>query len=217
MAREVWIWNQSSLVTDDQVQTAVAAIQRQVVEHFIHYWDGGILHFIPRNELPAEGTDVIKVVDTCDDPGALGYHTVEGKTGEPAGIVGVKTSMDDGVSWTSCLSHEVLELLADPECVRCFQCGDHVVALEVCDACEGFTYNVDGVEVSDFCTPDYFTGGPGPYSQTGHLDGPWPTLGQNGYSSAAVVGEWRQENADKVRASKRSAGKGSRRAKRVAA
>lgn len=70
--------------------------------------------------------------------------------------------------WTDAFSHELMETLADPT-----NLGD-----EVCDPVDGSFiidrrgmrlaggYMLDGVTVSDFVTPAWFDGGPGPYDWT---------------------------------------------------
>jgi hypothetical protein len=58
-------------------------------------------------------------------------------------------------TWTVQLSHEVVEMLVDPDLT-----GD-----EVCDPVEEDAYRLDGVWVSDFVTPAWFTGGGGPFDQ----------------------------------------------------
>jgi len=57
------------------------------------------------------------------------------------------------------LSHERLEMLADPWINWCAQGSDgRIYALEVCDAVEldSMGYKIDGVLVSDFITPSWF-------------------------------------------------------------
>jgi hypothetical protein len=63
------------------------------------------------------------------------------------------------VSWAVRLSHELLEMLADPWINWCAQGTDgKIYALEVCDAVESdkLGYEIDGVLVSDFTTPAWF-------------------------------------------------------------
>jgi hypothetical protein len=89
-------------------------------------------------------------------------------------------------AWTVVLSHELLELLADPF-------GNRLVAaalpgapnrrvnylVEVCDPCLATTYPVNGVPVADFYTPRYFdpvrTDGTR-YSFTGEIQRPLQIL-----------------------------------------
>jgi hypothetical protein len=93
-------------------------------------------------------------------------------------------------SWSVTISHEVLEMIADPF-------GNRLIAashpqdprervkylLEVCDPCQAVWYPVNGVPVSDFYLPRYFdpVGIPGMrYSYTGELERPLQIL-EGGY------------------------------------
>ena len=70
-----------------------------------------------------------------------------------------------GADWSLRASHELLEMLADPDGQR-FMLGRCTATrsprlqvgylVEVCDPCQTFHYEVDGVVVSDFVTPDYY-------------------------------------------------------------
>lgn len=67
--------------------------------------------------------------------------------------------------WTVALSHEILELLADPDLNTLIR-GPHPVAKrrkvlhyrEVCDPVQGDIYKIDGVAVSNFVLPHYYNG-----------------------------------------------------------
>ena len=65
--------------------------------------------------------------------------------------------MANGSSVSACLSHELLELLGDPNAdeFRSYVDG-YEYALELCDAVESDTYVIDGVEVSNFVLPAFF-------------------------------------------------------------
>jgi hypothetical protein len=70
-----------------------------------------------------------------------------------------KLDIENGSSWTATLSHELLEVLADPWINWCAVGSDsRIYALEVCDAVEDddLGYKIDGVLVSDFITPAWF-------------------------------------------------------------
>jgi hypothetical protein len=70
-----------------------------------------------------------------------------------------------GEGWTVAASHALMEMIADPH-------GDRLMPgppadgrarrcllrylVEVCAPCQSFHYVIDGVEVSDFVTPDYY-------------------------------------------------------------
>ena len=59
-----------------------------------------------------DGGQII-ITDNPDQAGALGYHELT-SAGAPLGKVFAKLDLDSGTSWTVTLSHELLEMLADP-------------------------------------------------------------------------------------------------------
>jgi hypothetical protein len=101
------------------------------------------------------------ILDNSDQAGALGYHDVT-KGGSPLGKVFAKTDLQYKEKWSVTASHELLEMLADPNInLTVFEqatTGGRLYAYEVCDACEAdaFSYSVGGVSVSDFVYPSWF-------------------------------------------------------------
>jgi len=95
-------------------------------------------------------------------------------------------------AWSVTISHEVLEMIADPYGNRLIAAAHPLderqrvrYLLEVCDPCETVWYPVNGVPVSDFYTPRYFD--PvgiegGRYSFTGSISRPLEIL-EGGYLS----------------------------------
>lgn len=202
------IVNQSALVADDEGQRVVAAVQRQVTEHFAAAWGtAAVLHYVPKGQTPPDGWRIV-LSDSIDVGGALGYHEDKG---DPWGIVDVKLCGDDNVPWSRCLSHEVLETLGDPLATICVDALDgRVFALEVCDAVENFQYEIDGVVVSDFVFPAYFHGGStGPWDFLSVLTAPL-TLAPGGYSQVGQISNWGSINAEGVRPSRAQPRPGSR-------
>jgi hypothetical protein len=111
----------------------------------VSYPDGSVLH-------PIEGEHYGN-----GDPGPYW-------AGDPYAIV--DTGALPYVDWSHALSHEILEMLADPT--------DEIhatpyVLREVCDPVEGLSYQLVGVAVSDFVFPSYFAGGSGPYDEMHQL------------------------------------------------
>src|SRR5664279_2494772 len=89
---------------------------------------------------------VIVVTDDPDQAGALGYHEMSSR-GTPLGKVFAALDMRLETSWTVTLSHELLEMLADPWINWCAQSPEgKMYALEVCDAVEADEcgYEIDG-------------------------------------------------------------------------
>lgn len=142
-----------------EIQAYVAAQEKQLLEHFGPLW--GVIATIraatpehpPRED---EWRMELRRVPTID--GALGFHD-QTDAGNPILYVFPELCAQDGTSWTSCASHEILEALADPLLNRCYQSpiDGSINAGEVCDAVETKIYKVDGVELSDFVTPQYFS------------------------------------------------------------
>src|SRR5207248_9229881 len=70
-----------------------------------------------------------------------------------------------GDHWPLRASHQLLEMLADPDGQR-FMLGRCLGSrarrrqvgylVEICDPCQVFHYTIDGVRVSNFVTPDYY-------------------------------------------------------------
>jgi len=163
-----------SSVRDDELQAVIRAVNRQIAEDFLPYWSFGATLRLegkagtaPKKEdLPdLRGDAIIYLWEEVDVEGALGYHDAN-NSGIPYGFVFPKLSAQLGEKWTVTLSHEALELLADPQANLLVQ-GPHPEDprsgvfhwFEMCDAVQGETYKVDGIDVSNFVLPMYFTEG----------------------------------------------------------
>ena len=124
-----------------------------------------------------------RLVDLFDRDLLAGVHLNE-FTRQPFALV------EASGAWTVTLSHEVLEMIADPFGNRLIAAalrGDPArrvnYLVEVCDPCLSTFYPVNGVPVSDFYTPQYFdpvcTEGTR-YSFTGEIERPLQIL-EGGY------------------------------------
>jgi hypothetical protein len=153
------ITNASTCLKDEQVEAVLPALQKQVSTEFKAYWDiDCTLIFLPKDHAITQGWWQIVVTDNAEQSGALGYHEMTSQ-GAPLGKVFAKLDLASGSSWTVTLSHELLEMLADPWINWCAVGHDSkIYALEVCDAVESddLGYLIDGVLVSDFVTPAWF-------------------------------------------------------------
>jgi hypothetical protein len=162
----IYVANQSTRVTDEDVQSMTSAVATQVREHFAPAWQIPVnpVSYLARNA-PAPGTGaVLTVVDTPDQPGVLGWHT-EGKGGVIYGYAFAAPVLDNGgqvltgadYTVAATLSHEVLETIADPN-VNLWATGPAgwLISREVCDPVENASYLVEGVSVSNFVTPAWF-------------------------------------------------------------
>ena len=155
----ITIKNESSAATDAEVRHALRALQKQIDEDFAPAW-GLTAKLVFNRELARAMQVVIK--DVSDEAGDLGYHF---SNGFPVTYVFAKDDIESFGEFTSTLSHELLEMLADPDAnlyadgFYRVKHGVHrkaMVAYEVCDAVEDYLYEIDGVRVSDFLFPEWF-------------------------------------------------------------
>ncbi len=192
-------------IKDEDLQTAIRAINRQIAEDFEPYWSlGATLRLEGRSEknpgkmtLPdLRGDAILYLWDKTDVAGALGYHDQNAR-GIPYGFVFTDLAKKLGESWTVTLSHEAMELIADPE-VNLLVMGPHPVDpkktvfhwYEMSDAVQSETYSVDGVEVSNFVLPLYFTGSDEPGGRNDFLGRAYngKTLNSFGVNPGGYIG-----------------------------
>jgi hypothetical protein len=154
---------ESPSVTPTRCVEIAAAMSKQVNEHFAQPAPNG--YAMGANvraataELPAQPDEnVVLYTDKVDQEGALAYHdrTATGKL-----VIKVFPALDlqDGVDPSSSTSHEILEAEGDPELNSCVQdpATGKIWAAEVCDAVEDDSYTIDGVQVSNFTLPLYWS------------------------------------------------------------
>lgn len=168
---QVTLINASTVLQDSQVQAVLQALQTQVSQHFAPAWGvDADLAFVPHGATPAPGSWWLTLLDNSDQAGALGYHDLTDQ-GLPLGKVFAGTDIQVGNKWTVTASHELLEMLGDPDInLAAYVQRDGgamlLYAYEVCDACEDdqFGYPINGVTVSDFVFPAWFESSRAPQS-----------------------------------------------------
>ncbi len=164
-AIKIAIMNASTVLGDADVKAAVPALQKQVHDDFAPIWGvDADLQFVAKGIAPPPGCWWLAILDDSDTAGALGYHDLTNE-GLPIGKVFAGTDKQYGLQWTVTASHELLEMLVDPDINLCAftTAGGNTgtfYAYEVCDPCEldEQGYEIDGVLVSDFVYPAWFEG-----------------------------------------------------------
>lgn len=226
MTIKVAIINDSNVLTDAQVSQAVAPLQKQVTDHAGPAWGiSATLRFIPKGSTPNPDEWWLAVLDDSDQAGALGYHDLTDQ-GLPLSKVFAKSDMTFGDSWTVTCSHELLEMLVDPNINLTVldqdDKGARLYAYEVCDACEAdqFGYEIDGIQVSDFVYPAWFESfrakGSAQFDYRGKIQEPFELL-PGGYIGVNEIGSmlgWTQVTADNKFNARARAPVGSRRERR---
>lgn len=170
---QISIVNRDPAISTARLLQVIRAINIQIERDFEPYW-----HMSARLRLdswdPALSTnklsglrgDAILYIVRKPSADVAGYHETH-QSGVPFGFVFTSLAEEMNEPWSVTLSHEALELLADPECnLLCKgphpdpdEHGRHVFHwLEVCDAVQAEHYEIDGVAVANFVLPQYFTG-----------------------------------------------------------
>jgi hypothetical protein len=162
MTVKIAIINSSTVLSDDEVEKVVAPLQKQIDRDAGPAWGiSAQLRFVPSGGQPAPGEWWLAILDNSDQAGALGYHDLTDQ-GLPLSKVFAGSDIAFHQSWTVTCSHELLEMLVDPNInLTVFDLGPfgaRLYAYEVCDACEAdeLGYTIDGVLVSDFVYPAWF-------------------------------------------------------------
>lgn len=176
--QKISIIPRTSTLSVPRAAVAASAIQEQILKDFYPVWKKTAV--VTASSSPQVGFTPIFVMDSIAD-GLSGYHFTE--DGSPYAIVRA------GPHWSLAASHEILELLVDPDADARLQGitpdgnGNCDYILEVCDPCQhyDYSYDIDGWPVSDFCLPRYFDGSAEPgtavaFSFKKHLTAPGQVL-----------------------------------------
>jgi hypothetical protein len=215
------ILNQSTRITDEQASQMTQAVAAQVRLDAAPIWNqapASVIYygtFAPGTSkmpsaVPVRAHGITIVDEIPDQPqGVLGYHT-EDQGGKLWGTVAASPSLDNrgqaltgDWSVSSILSHEVLEMLVDPNCNLWASDGHgKVYSVEVCDPVEAPTYVVNGVSVSNFVTPAWFDpladkNGRTQFDKCKLLQKPFKCL-PGGYMVFASDGKEQQTNGDEM-------------------
>lgn len=164
----------NTLMTKEEVQRVLRAVNRQMREDFKKYWHRDVElrlegwtgnQLDPEDPIDMRGDAVLYLWDEHAPEDPLGYHDLNA-AGIPFGFVFTQLSEELGEPWSVTLSHEVLEMAMDLE-VNLLAEGPHpdpaeggravLHWYELCDAVQTQIYDIDGVAVSNFLLPHYFT------------------------------------------------------------
>lgn len=176
------IVNKSRSVDEREVQFWIEAYRREIAK-VAASWGLEMpgIEFYPagHKEEPDRAVAALYIVDTANEPDALGYHTVVGRS--RFGYVDMDLSKAYDIP-SVVFGHELYEMFVDADCDRWVgPIGDSHYAVEVCDPCQRDYYKVDVsmfgltsvVSVADFILPAWFQpGAQAPYSYLGGITRP---------------------------------------------
>jgi len=207
---QISVINESTVLADTDVVPVVAALQKQVTNDFGPVWGTAAqLAIVPKGTQPPSGSWWLALLDDSDQANALGYHDLTTE-GLPIGKVFAASDLKAGTSWTVTASHELLEMLADPNInltvfVESSNSAGVLYAYEVCDACEddSLGYQIDNVLLSDFVYPSWFesfrTEGSTQFDRMNKMQNPFQLLtgGYIGIFNVNSGSGWQQQTAEK--------------------
>jgi hypothetical protein len=196
--------NESTMVTNAQVQTMCQAIQVQLDLHVLPAWNmkaATITFYADKTKVPGYAW-VVNMLDNTTQAGALGYHEEDNDVvdafifAEPVltngGAVMVYNPANPGQYLvSSTLSHEVCEMIGD-RFANAFVVGANGTTLycqELCDPVEDGTYAItvagQAIGVSNFIFPSWFNPeatvkANAPFDYMGKLTAPF-TMTAGGY------------------------------------
>jgi hypothetical protein len=197
-------------LTAAEVRKVVNALQVQVNRDFAPAWgiEAELKYYNSPKEVPDHAWQMV-ILESSDEAGDLGYHELT-PSGKPLGRVFAGTINRQKDSWTNTLSHELLEMLGDPETSR-YVFRQHrngsgiLYAYENCDACQdsSFGYKINGVLVSNFVYPSWFEEYHPPGTRFDHLKLIKKAfeLLPGGYIPTYVIGKskkWKMMNGPKI-------------------
>lgn len=209
--RSLVIVNASPLLRDDEVKALVTPLQTQIDRDFLPAWRArgvgpvrvGFAGTIDIPKLPPDCWPIF-LNKHSNDPGALGWHDDDpGQNIRVYSRVFVGDCLRFGLNWETTLSHEALELMADPDVRRVYRMPNgRLASLEVCDAVEAddLAYDVGGHQMSNFVLPAYFSARHfGPFDHLGKLTKGCPALTPGGYMPVTDAnGNWTQVQMDRA-------------------
>jgi hypothetical protein len=208
----------SDPVVKSVLSRIAAALETQLYQHYAPFWQSAGMNVRvvePNDEiLTHQDACPLIVYDTADQPGALGYHSLQAR----AQVYGkcfwqvIRNSggslIDGANSLSVTLSHETLEMVGNPY-VNFWADMDETTqeGVELCDRVEDDSYTIDGVAVSDFLGPRAFRDGPGPYDWMNLLQSPWE-IRPGGYvirrQGGTVYNTWGEQYPEHKKALKTS-------------
>jgi hypothetical protein len=199
-SRKVALINQTNggSVTPSMLEQWKDVLQQQVNNHLAPAWNvrADISVLAAGDPIPQD-TWPITIVDSLAGPAGVHINDQLQPYAEAA--------YDDQLSIT--ISHELLEMLVDPEGTRTLNApdldpysgGQQVAYLvEVCDPCAVYSYDIDGVPVSDFVLPSFYKwNATGDIDHAGFLTRPL-TVSQGCYISwlDPTDGRWHEQQPD---------------------
>ncbi len=189
------------------LHAAAVALNQQVTQDLPAHWSGinAAVSYAPKLSAVPHGAWPVFLVEKLP-PGEGGFHL--DAHNQPYAKV-IASASDD--TWTIDASHEIIEMLVDPYGNRLQSsqaikidgkgvadaAGSYSYLVEACDPCEAndYAYDIGGVALSDFITPNFYDAAASPgtlYSHRGNIKRPRQLLPGGYISYELPSGAWQQ-------------------------
>jgi hypothetical protein len=167
LATKVGLVDTTGTIDTQTMAAAAAALNIQVTRDLPQYWPvNATVSYLPDHRNIPQGYWPVQLVRTLP-PGEGGFHMTAHN--QPyAKVIATPGSTE----WTVDASHETIEMLVDPNGNKLQTSTSIEIAgreirdgnarfeylVEACDPCEAdpYTYQIDGIRVSDFITPHFY-------------------------------------------------------------
>jgi hypothetical protein len=162
MTTQIAVIRASNALADADVISMLAAVQITLSRDFAPHWSDATLIFVPpgQTETLPPGSMQIWIKDHTDQAGSAGYHTDDGF---PISYVFWQDDLDNGMLPSVTFTHELWEMLADPDINKTVTVGNIERPIECADCCEddSLAYSVTGPDgrawpISAFALPSWF-------------------------------------------------------------
>jgi hypothetical protein len=178
--RNVALVADTAKIDDAELKRVEQVLLTRVRRDLAPIWDVGAAIQSYRDSHKIGDAWPVIVRDDIGQPGAASYHSTN--KGMPFALIAYNSD------WPFMASHDLVEMLIDPNANRLIS-GPNPrrgqkkrvnYLVEVCDPCADRTngYQIDGFQMADFCTPDFYLEKPGNprYSFTGAISKPFEVL-----------------------------------------
>jgi hypothetical protein len=158
--RKIALIAETKKIRAAELKTVEKALHRRMRRDVAPIWEisASIQSYRKFDAAPADAWPVL-VRDDIEQPEALSYHSE--RDGRPY------TMVRYSANWPFLVSHDLLEMLVDPFANRFLPGPDPrprrrhqrvQYLVEVCDPCaaEANGYEIHGIRMADFCTPDFY-------------------------------------------------------------
>jgi hypothetical protein len=191
----------TGLIPINLIEAWVASAQIALTRDFAPHWSDAKLRFAPPGTAVKSDEWILGIFDHTTQAGALGFHDVT-DAGLPLAKVFVQDCLDDSENWNTTCSHELHEMIVDPNIDQTVIFDGFEYAKETDDACEDdqFAVRIAGHMQSNSVTPAWFDpAGVAPYTvyPCAEITKPFQ-LATGGYIGRRPIGgAWTQLMADK--------------------